>query len=150
MIVNNIRSKLKDAMRAKDQNALDTYRGLLSAFTNELVANGKTPQGEVTDDMALSVIKRTIKQRKDAITQFEAGGRQDLADADRAQLALLEVYQPAQMSETDIRAIAVVKKNELGITDKAKIGILVGVVMKETQGNADGQAVKVVVESLFS
>lgn len=150
MIALDIREKLKDAMRNKDQVALDTYRGILSAFTNELVAAGKLPQDEITDEIALSVIKRTIKQRKDAIEQFTAGGRADLADADREQLALLEVFQPAQMSEADVRSIAEKKKAELGIEDRAKLGILVGAVMKETGGNADGQMVKKVVENLFS
>lgn len=158
MISTDIREKLKDAMRAKDQVALDTYRGLLSAFTNELVASGKTPQDEVTDDIALAVIKKTIKQRKDSISQFEAGGRQDLADADKAQLALLEVFQPAQMSEADIKVIAEKKKAELGVTDTSKLGILVGAVMKETRqlseggqaGEADGQVVKKIVEGLFN
>ncbi len=149
MISADIREKLKDAMRAKDQVALDTYRGLLSAFTNELVAQGKTPQDEVSDDIALAVIKKTIKQRKDAISQFEAGGRQDLADADKAQLALLATFEPAMMSESDIRAIAIAKKAELAIEDKSKLGILVGAVMKATAGNADGQLVKKVVEELF-
>jgi hypothetical protein len=150
MISTDIREKMKDAMRAKDQVALDTYRGILSAFTNELVAAGKTPQDEVTDDIALAVIKKTIKQRKDAISQFEAAGRTDLADADKAQLALLEIFQPAQMNEDDIRTIAMVKKVELGVVDKTKLGVLVGAVMKETAGNADGQVVKAVVESLFN
>lgn len=149
MISADIREKLKDAMRAKDQVALDTYRGLISAFTNELVAQGKTPQDEVSDDIALVVIKKTIKQRKDAISQFEAGGRQDLADADKAQLALLATFEPAMMSESDIRAIAIAKKAELAIEDKSKLGILVGAVMKATAGNADGQLVKKVVEELF-
>ncbi len=149
MISNDIREKLKDAMRAKDQVALDTYRGILSAFTNELVSSGKTPQDEVSDEIALSVIKKVIKQRKDSISQFEAAGRNDLVLDEQAQLALLEVFQPAQMSEDDVRAIAVRKKEELGITDKSKIGILIGAVMKETVGNADGQVVKKVVEELF-
>lgn len=149
MISTDIREKLKDAMRAKDQTALDTYRGLITAFTNELVAAGKTPQDEVTDDIALSVIKKTIKQRKDAIAQFDAAGRTDLADADRAQLALLEVFMPAQMSEVDIKVIAEKKKAELGVTDTSKLGVLVGAVMKECAGNADGVLVKKVVEDLF-
>lgn len=150
MISTDIREKLKDAMRSKDQSALDTYRGILSAFTNELVAEGKTPQDEVSDDTALSVIKRTIKQRKDAIAQFEAAGRTDLADADKAQLALLEVFMPAQMNEEEIRVIAQKKKDELGVVDKTKLGILVGAVMKETAGNADGGVVKKIVEELFA
>ena len=106
MISTDIREKLKDAMRNKDQTALDTYRGLISAFTSELLAQGKTPQDEVTDDIALGVIKKTIKQRKDAISQFEAAGRTDLDDADKAQLALLEGFMPEQMSEADIKVIA--------------------------------------------
>lgn len=150
MISTDIREKLKDAMRNKDQTALDTYRGLISAFTSELLAQGKTPQDEVTDDIALSVIKKTIKQRKDAISQFEAAGRTDLVDADKAQLALLEGFMPEQMSEADIKVIAEKKKAELNVSDTSKIGILVGAVMKETGGNADGAIVKKVVEELFS
>jgi uncharacterized protein YqeY len=148
-IATEVRENMKQAMREKDQTALDTYRGVLSAFTNELVASGKTPQDEVTDDMALKVIVKLIKQRKDAITQFEAGGRSDLAEEEKAQLALLEKFQPAQMSEADIRTIAEKKKAELAITDKAKIGILTGAVMKEVAGAADGSTVKAIVESLF-
>lgn len=149
-IAQNIREKMKEAMRAKDQIALDTYRGILSSFTNELVSAGKTPQDEVTDDLALSVIKKIIKQRKDSISQFETAGRNDLVEAEKAQLLLLEEFQPAQMSEGQIRDIATKKKNELGFDDKSKLGILVGAVMKETAGNADGAVVKRVVEELFS
>ncbi len=150
MIAVDIRERLKDAMKSKDQGAMDTYRGVLSAITNELVAQGKTPQDEVSDDLALTVIKRVIKQRKDAIEQFIAGGRTDLADADRAGLALLEGFMPAQLSAEEIRAIAEKKKEELGMSDKSKLGILVGAVMKETAGNADGALVKKVVEGLFA
>jgi uncharacterized protein len=148
-IITDIREQLKNAMRSKDQIALDTLRSVTSACTNELVAQGKTPQDEVTDDIVLSVIKRLVKQRKDAIAQFEAGGRADLAETEKAQLAVLETFMPAQMSEADIRAIAEKKKAELNITDKAKAGILTGAVMKEVAGNADGGLVKQVVESLF-
>lgn len=148
-IATQVREDMKNAMRAKDQVALDTYRGVLSAFTNELVTSGKTPQDEVSDDLALKVIQKLIKQRKDAITQFEAGDRADLAEEEKAQLALLEKFQPAQMSEADIRVIAERKKAELNITDKTKAGILTGAVMKEVAGQADGSVVKAIVELLF-
>jgi uncharacterized protein YqeY len=72
-----------------------------------------------------------------------------LADDEKAQLALLEKFQPAQMSEADIQAIAEKKKAELNITDKAKAGVLTGAVMKEVGGAADGGTVKRIVESLF-
>ncbi len=154
-IAQDIREQLKTAMREKDQVALDTLRSVLSGFTAELVASGKTPQDEVDDAIAVKVVQKLIKQRRDAISQFEAAGRQDLADAEKAQLAILEQFQPAQMAEADIRAIAERKKVELGITDKTKAGILTGAVMKEVAGlpaqagQADGQLVKSVVESLF-
>ncbi|MES2224937.1 MAG: GatB/YqeY domain-containing protein [Patescibacteria group bacterium] len=148
-IAQSIREDLKQAMRDKHQVALDTYRAILTGFMNELVATGKTPQDDVSDDMALKVILKLIKQRKDAISQFEAGGRADLADQEKEQLAVLEKFQPAQMGEAEIRAIAEQKKAELNITDKAKSGILTGAVLKAAAGQADGMLVKQIVESLF-
>lgn len=148
-IATEVRENMKNAMREKNQTALDTYRGVLSAFTVELGNNGLTPQDEISDEMALKVIQKLIKQRKDAISQFEAGGRSDLAEEEKGQLALLEKFQPAQMSEADIRAIAEKKKAELNVTDKAKAGVLTGAVMKEVAGQADGAMVKAIVESLF-
>jgi len=148
-LAETIRSQLKDAMRAKDQIALDTLRSVLTGFTSELVAAGKTPQDEVTDDIAMKVITKLVKQRKDSISQFEAGGRADLAVDEKLQLAVLEAYMPEQMSEEKIREIAVAKKEALNVTDKAKAGILTGAVMKEVAGQADGMLVKQVVDSLF-
>lgn len=152
MIIQTIREQLKDAMRSKNQPALDALRGVMSAFTNELVASGKSPQDEVTDDIALKVILRTIKQRQDAIAQFEAGGRTDLAEEDKKQLEVLIQFQPAQMAESDIREIATAKKAELGMTDKTKMGMLVGAVVKEIAArgeSADGGVVKKIIEELF-
>ena len=148
-IATDIREKLKNAMREKNQDALDTYRALLTGFMNELVASGKTPQDEVSDDMALKVITKLIKQRRDSIAQYEAGGRADLVDAEKSQLALLEQFQPAQLTDEEIKAIAEAKKTELNFTDKSKSGILVGAVMKEVAGRADGGRVKTIVESLL-
>lgn len=152
MIITDIRDQLKQAMRDKNQPALDALRGVMSAFTNELVASGKSPQDEVTDDIALKVILRTIKQRQDAIQQFEAGGRTDLAEEDKKQLEVLMQFQPAQMAESDIREIATTKKAELGMTDKTKMGMLVGAVVKEIAArgeSADGGVVKRIIEELF-
>jgi uncharacterized protein len=148
-ISNDIRDQLKTAMREKNQDALDTYRSVLSAFTNELVASGKTPQDEVSDELAQKVILKIIKQRTDSISQFEAGGRTDLVEAEKAQLAYLTQFMPEQMSEEKIREIAIAKQSSLGITDKAKAGILVGAVMKDVGSAADGAVVKKIVESLF-
>ena len=137
-------------MRDKNQIALDTLRGILSGFTSQLVASGKTPQDDIGDEDALVVIKKLIKQRRDAIAHFEAGGRADLADTEKQQLAILETFQPAQMSVADITTIAIAKKAELGITDSAKSGILMGAVLKATNGQAESSTVKEVIATLFA
>lgn len=136
-------------MIAKDQLRLETMRGLLSAFTNELVATKRTPQEPLPDEDALKVIKRAANQRKDSIDQFEKGGRKELADKERAELALIETFLPKMMSKDEIRKVAEAKKAELGATDKSKVGIFMGAIMKELKGRADGADVKEVAESLF-
>jgi uncharacterized protein YqeY len=145
----DIKSSLKDAMKAKDAVKLRTVRSALTAFTNELVATKRTPQDRLTDDEALAVIKRLAKQRKESITQYEAADRPELAEPEKEELVVLEGYLPQLMSEDEIRPIAEAKKAELGIEDKSKLGMLVGAVMKELAGKADGSAVKSVVEGLF-
>lgn len=147
---NEIREKIKQAMIAKDQLSLAVFRGILSSFTNELVAKGRTPQDSLSDEECITVIKRLAKQRKDSIEQFEKGGRPELAEAEKAELNILETLLPASMSVEEIRTIAIRKKEELQIVDKAKMGMLMGAVIKETKGNADGADVKTVVESLFA
>ncbi len=149
MLHEEIKNKIKDAMKAHDTLALNVYRGLVTAFTNELVATGKTPQDMLPDDQVLAVINRTAKQRKDAIEQFTKGGRMDLADEDSAQLALLEAYLPKLMDKSEVENIAKAKKDELGITDATKKGMLMSALMKDLKGKADGNVVKEAVDQLF-
>lgn len=144
-----IKSEIKEAMLAKDTVRLNVLRGVATAFTNELVATKRTPQEELSDEESLAVIKRLVKQRKDSIEQFTKGGREDLAKDEQTELSILEKYMPATLPKEEIRKVAEAKKAEMGVTDKAKMGILMGAVMKELKGNADGADVKEVVESLF-
>ena len=150
MIHQELRGQIKEAMRAKEVVKLSVLRGMLTAFTNELVAKGMKPQDELADDAALAVIKRLAKQRKDSIDQFVKGGRPELAEQEKEELAVLETYLPATMSKDEIRKVAETKKVELGVTDKAKMGMLMGAVIKELGGKADGNDVKEVVESLLA
>ena len=145
----DIKAELKEAMKAKEAVRLSVVRSLLTAFMNELVATGRTPQDMLSDDEVMAVIKRAAKQRKESITQYEAAGRQELADPEKAELIVLEAYLPQMMSQEEILPIVEAKKAELGIDDKSKMGMLVGAVMKELGGKADGGDVKAVVESLF-
>lgn len=145
----DIKGQLKESMKAKDEVRLRTVRGMLTAFTNELVATGKKPQDELDDAGVLAVIKRLAKQRKESIVQFEAAGRQDLADPEKAELVVLDSYLPQMMTQEEIEPIAKAKLSEMGATDKSKIGIAIGALMKEFAGKADGGDVKAVVEKLL-
>lgn len=145
----SVKAELKEAMKAKDAVRLRVVRGLLTAFMNELVASNRTPQDILTDEEAMAVIKRAAKQRKESITQYEAADRPELAAPEKEELVVLEGYLPQMMAIEEITPIVEAKKAELGIEDKAKMGMLVGAVMKELAGKADGGDVKVVVEQSF-
>lgn len=137
-------------MMARDAVRLSVVRGMMTAFVNELVATSKAPDSILDDESVLKVIKRLSNQRKDSIEQFVAGGRPELAESEKAELAILEKYLPKLMSREEIGFIARAKKAELGVTDKAKAGQLTGAIMKELAGKADGGDVKVVVDELFA
>lgn len=145
-----MREELKDAMRAKDQVRIDTLRGALAAFTNELVTKGRKPTEELSDDEVLAVLKRLAKQRKDSIEQFTKGGRTELAEKEAVELTILETYLPQMASREEIEKVARAKKEEMGVTDAAGMGKLMGAVIKEFAGRADGGDVKAVVQSLFT
>ncbi len=144
-----IKESIKDAMKAKDQVKLCVVKGLSAAFINELVTLKRMPQDELSDEEALTVIRRAVKQRKDSIEQFTAGGRPELADSEKAELVVLETYLPAQMSKEDVMKVAQAKMTEMGVTDKSKAGMFMGALMKDLKGKVDGDVVKEVVDSLL-
>ena len=145
-----LKADLKTAMKEKNDVAKNTLKAILSEFMNELVVNGKMPSDELDEESQIKVIKKLQKQRKDSIQQFIDGGRQDLADNEKAELEVIKKYLPESMSRDEILKIAILKKEELGVEDKSKFGMLMGSVVKATGGNADGNDVKEVVESLFN
>jgi uncharacterized protein len=144
-----IKSGIKEAMLAKDTVRLEVMRGLSSAFTNELVATGRTPQDLLTDEQALAVITRLAKQRKDSIEQFTKGGRTDLVAEEQAQLAILETYLPKLMERSEIEAVVKKHLDAMGSLDTSKKGMFMATVMKDLKGKADGSLVKEVVDQLF-
>lgn len=149
MIQEKIKDDMKKAMIAKDETRVLVLRGLMAAFTNELVSKMKKPNEPLADTEAVTVIQRAIKQRKDSIEQFKKGGRNDLVKSEEKELKIIEEYSPKMMDKKDIKVVALKKKEEMKITDKGKAGMLMGTVMKELKGKADGGDVKEVVESLF-
>lgn len=141
----DIKTQMVLAMKARESVRLLVLRGLLSSFTNELVSKKRKPDEELSDDDALSVISRSVKQRKDSIEQFEKGGRSDLVEAEKAELAILETYLPVQMTRGEI--VEYVRSKPLPqVAEKNKF---LGIIMKELKGKADGALVKDVIDNLF-
>lgn len=142
------------AMKARDALRLSVIRGLLSSFTNELVAKKRKPDEELSDEEVLSVISRAVKQRKDSIEQFEKGNRADLAEIEKAELKILEAYLPAQMSSEEV--LAYVKKRAVPGFDHTTPLVasnknqFMGMIMRELKGKADGMLVKEALDFLLS
>ncbi len=142
----DIRERVKDAMRARDVVRLNVLRGLLSSFTNEAVSKKRKPDEELSDEEVLTVITRAVKQRKDSIEQFEKGNRSDLAETEKQELAILESYLPAQMSRDEV--FEYVQEKAASGFDKEKAGQFMGMIMKELKGKVDGVIVKEAVDNL--
>jgi uncharacterized protein YqeY len=143
-----IKSGIKDAMKAKDSVRLDVLRGLSTAFMNYSVANGGTPQTELVDQQVMDVIAKEAKKRKDSIEQFTNAGRNELAEKEQLELVILQEFLPTMMSVDEIKPIVVAKIAEMN-ADKSKAGMVVGMVMKELKGKADGDDVKKIVDELL-
>jgi uncharacterized protein YqeY len=144
-----IKNNIKESMKAGDKVRLEVMRGLVTAFTNELVATGKTPQDFLDDEQALVVITRLSKQRKDSIEQFTKGNRMDLVDVEKSQLAILEEFLPKLMEKSEIEKFVSQKISETGSVDPTKKGMFMASLMKDLKGKADGSIVKEVVDQLF-
>lgn len=150
MTIADLKEHMKQAMRDKNTSALTTIRNVLSSCTNEMVNLGRGPQGELSEEEVTGLLRREVKKLKDAIGQFTEGGREDLADDSKAELAVLEGFLPALMSRDDLRPIVEAKIAELGLTSKADAGKLTGVLSRELAGKADGGDIKAVAEELLS
>lgn len=145
-----IKAGIPEAMKARDEAKLRTYRSLSTAMTNEVVAKKRKPDEFLTDDEAFAVLKRAVNQRKDSIEQFTNAGRLELAIPEQEELAVIAQLLPPQMTREDIESIARAKMVELDVTEKKDMGRFIGAVMQEVKGRADGGEVKAVVESLLS
>ncbi len=150
MLQQKIRMDMENAMRARDPLKVDTLRMLISAITNEVKKGGRMLVEGLPDEEVITLIRREVKKRKEAFDAYQAAARAELAEKEQKESVILSAYLPALMSEEDVRKIAEQKKADLGITDKKEAGVLMGRVMKELAGKADGAVVKAVVDSLFA
>lgn len=135
-ILEKIDNDLKQALKNHEELKLSVLRMLKTALKNAEIAK----RSELTDEDSLKILNTQSKQRKDAITQYEDGGRSDLADKEKAELEIIESYLPEKMGEDEIREIVRAKVAEAG--EGANFGQVMGMVMKEVGQSADGQVVR--------
>ncbi|HYC43678.1 MAG TPA: GatB/YqeY domain-containing protein [Noviherbaspirillum sp.] len=141
-----ITEDMKAAMRAKDSSRLGTIRLLTAAMKQKEVDE----RVELTDAHVLAIIEKMIKQRKDSIAQFEAGGRQDLADNEKAEMAVLSTYMPAAMPEAEIQAEVAAAVAATGAAGPQDMGKVMGVLKPKLAGRADMTVVSALVKAALS
>lgn len=137
---------LKAAMRSGDTARRDTIRLLLAALKQREVDERKA----LSDADVLAVIEKMIKQRRDSISQFKQGGRQDLADKEQQELALLQTYMPQALSEAEIAAAVAAAMAETGATGAADMGKVMALLKPRLAGRADMSRVSTAVKAQLS
>ena len=131
-------SDLKEAMRAKDATKLGVLRMLKSALKYAAIAKSGA-EAELSDAEAVQVIRKQAKQRQDSIESFEKGGRAELADKEKQELAILNTYLPQGMSPDELAKVVRETIAELGATSKAQMGAVMKALQAKVDGRADGK-----------
>ncbi|HAT8499957.1 TPA: GatB/YqeY domain-containing protein [Vibrio vulnificus] len=132
-LIEQLKEEQKLAMKAKDKQRLGTIRLALSAIKQREVDEQIT----LNDDDILAVLTKMVKQRRDSVTQFEAAGRQDLADAEKAEITVLEEFMPHPLNEDEVAALidsAIAESGAAGMQDMGKV---MAVLKPQIQGRAD-------------
>jgi uncharacterized protein YqeY len=129
---------LKEAMRAKDATKLNVLRMLKSALKYAVIAKSDA-EAELSDAEAVQVIRKQAKQRQDSIESFEKGGRAELADKEKQELAILNTYLPQGMSPDELTKVVRETIAELGATSKAQMGAVMKALQAKAGGRADGK-----------
>ncbi len=138
-----ITEDMKSAMRAKETARLATIRLLTAAIKQKEVDE----RIEVSDEQVLAIIEKMIKQRKDSIAQFEAGGRQDLADIEKGELEILSTYMPAALSDAEVKAEVAAAVAASGAAGPQDMGKVMAVLKPKLAGRADMTAVSALVKA---
>ena len=141
-----ISDDMKAAMRAKEADRLGTIRMLLAAMKQKEVDE----RVELDDAMVVGIVDKLIKQRKDAAQQYEAGNRQDLADKEKAEITVLEVYLPQRLSADEVAAAVQGIVLELGASGPGDMGKVMGVVKQRLSGQADMGQVSAAVKAALA
>lgn len=140
-----IREDLKNAMKSKDEVAVRTLRMVIAAIKNFEVEKMK----EASDEDVIAVLQKEAKKRKEAIEQYKAAERDDLASSEEAELKVIEKYLPEQMSEGEIKELAKEIIKQVGATTVKDLGKVMKEIMPKVKGKADGKLVNKIVRELL-
>ena len=146
-LFDHISNDIKEAMKAKDKVRLETLRNVKKVFLEAKTAPGANDT--LTDDAALKLIQKLVKQGKDSAEIYKGQGREDLAEGELAQVAVLEVYLPKQMSEAELEAALKEIIAEVGATSAKDMGKVMGTATKRLAGQAEGRAISAKVKELL-
>lgn len=146
MLKQKIEDNLIEALKSKDEITLSVLRMLKSAIQNSEIQK----KAALEDTDILSVIQGQIKQRHDSIALYEQGKRQELADKEKAEIEVLKKYLPEQMGEEEIRNIVTKAISETGAADIKDMGKVMGAIMPQVKGKADGGLVSQIVKNELS
>ena len=146
-LFDQISNDIKEAMKAKDKVRLETLRNVKKVFLEAKTAPGANDT--LTDDAALKLIQKLVKQGKDSAEIYKGQGREDLAEGELAQVAVLEVYLPKQMSEAELEAALKEIIAEVGATSAKDMGKVMGTATKRLAGQAEGRASSAKVKELL-
>ena len=142
-----ISNDIKDAMKAKDKVRLETLRNIKKVFLEAKTAPGANDT--LTDDAAMKIMQKLVKQGKDSATLYNEQGRADLAEAELAQVAVIETYLPKQMSAEELEAALKAIIAEVGAEGPKDMGKVMGTAPKKLAGLAEGRAISAKVKELL-
>lgn len=145
----SITAGMKKAMLAKDMVALGALRGLKAAMQNAQVARGNVHE-LLPEPEAMQVVRKQIKQREDAIAMYEKAGRAELAEKEKAEIAVLEAFLPREMTEEELRPLVDAVVTELDATSKKDMGRVMKEMQQRTEGRAPGKLLSALVSARLS
>lgn len=134
--------QLKLAMKAKDSVALESLRAIKSA----LLLARTSVDSEITEEEEVQLVQKLVKQRKDSAAIFLEQGRQDLADPELAQIAVIEQFLPEQLTEDEVEKVVVETIEATGASGMKDMGKVMGIVSKQLAGQADGKMISIIVK----
>ncbi|WP_028116047.1 GatB/YqeY domain-containing protein [Ferrimonas senticii] len=145
-LVEQLKDAMKDAMRAKDKVRLGTIRMALAAVKQVEIDT----QVELDNDGVIKLLTKLVKQRRDAIKQYEEAGRQDLADAEAAEVVVLQDFLPQQLSEAELEALISKAVADSGVSSMKDMGKVMGLLQSQVQGRADMAVVSKLLKAQLS